>query len=213
MCDVLNYIGENLAGPVLAALIGGPLVAVGFRYFEIPKEVADHDARVIEFNMNLRRWIGDRNRQLERELRALVNQAGSGIVSRYPVPQHTRPRDIGSQLDSGALTSEAIAGMRQALHEYRDEASSRVTEFSAIVRSEGRWHRWYRKRNKRREIKFWVRDEERGILASWRSRPHPLEKDKTIFVDVGADPSIEPDIAPLEEGEGLTWEAAKRSPL
>lgn len=213
MCDVLNYLGENLAGPILAALIGGPLVAVGFRYFEIPKEVADHDARVVEFNMNLRRWIGDRNRQLERELRTLVNQAGSGVVSRYPVPQHALPQATGSQLDSGALTGEAIAGMRQALHEYRDEASSRVSEFSAIARSEGGWHRWYRKRHKRHEIKFWVPDEERAILATWRSQPHPVEKDKTIVVDVGADPSIEPDIAPLEEGKGLSWQAAKRSPL
>jgi hypothetical protein len=172
MREVLDYIGQNLAGPLVAALVGGPLVAVGFRYFAIPGEVADHDARAVEFNMNLRRWIGDRNRQLQRELRTLVNQAGSGIVSRYLVPRHEHPPPgTGSQLYSGALGNEAVAGMRQILHEYRDEASSRVSEYAALARSEGGWHRWHRKRRGRPAIPFVLREEEVSILNEWRARP------------------------------------------
>lgn len=52
----------------------------------------------------------------------------------------------GSQLYSGALTNEAEAGMRQALHEYRDETTAKVREFSALARGEQWWHGWYRRR-------------------------------------------------------------------
>lgn len=208
-CDVVNYVGDNLAGPVLAAIVAGVLIPLFFRAFAIPKEVADHDARAVEFNMNLRRWVCDRDRQLQRELRTLVNQAGSGVASRFPVPRSEHPPPgTGSQLYAGALENEAVAGMRQALHEYRDEASSRVSEYCALARSEGPWHRWYRKWEKRPTINFWVRDEEREILEEWRRRPHPVEKDKWIGIDVLNDPTVEPDIGPLEEGPGLTWEKA-----
>lgn len=208
-CDVVNYVGENLFGPVLAAVIGGVLIPFGFRYFAVPKEVADHDARAVEFNMNLRRWVCDRDRQLKGELRTLVNQVSLGVVSRFRVPRSEHPPPgAGSQLGAGAIDNEAVAGMRQALHEYRDEASSRVSEYCALARSEGRWHRWYRKRHKRPPIGFWVRDEEREILEEWRVRRHPVEKDKWIGVDIPDDPTVEPDISPLEEGQGLTWEKA-----
>jgi hypothetical protein len=209
MCEILDFIGQNLAGPILAAIIGGPLVAVGFRYFAIPGEVAAHDARAVEFNTNLRRWIGDRNLQLMRELRTLVNQANMGIVSRYPISQEERPPlRTGSQLYSGALISEAVAGMRQALHEYRDEASDTVRKYAALARSEGRWHRWYRRQQGRHPISLLLRDEEIAILNEWRQRSHPVEGDKTI--GVADDPTEgERDIAPLEESDGFTWQEAQ----
>jgi len=45
MCDIVNYVGQHLLGPIVAAVIRGPLAALTFRYFGIPKEVAEHDAR------------------------------------------------------------------------------------------------------------------------------------------------------------------------
>jgi hypothetical protein len=104
--------------------------------------------------------------------------------------------------------NEAAAGMRQALHEYRDEASDTVREYAALARSEGRWHRWCRRRQERHPIPLLLRDEEIAILNEWRQRSHPVEVDKTI--GVGDDPTEgEWDIAPLEEPDGLTWQEAQ----
>lgn len=115
--NAIDYFGHFLAGPILAALIAGPLIALALRVSSIPREVSENDVRASEINEDLRRWVRDRNRQLEIELRALVNGAGN-------------------QLYSGSLINQAVAAMRQALHEYRDEASAKIREYSALARSE-----------------------------------------------------------------------------
>jgi hypothetical protein len=207
MCDILDFVGQNLLGPILAALIGGPLVAVAFRYIQIPREVGDHDARAVELDEDLRRWVRDRDRQLQRELRTLVNQAGSGVASRFPVPRSEIPPGAGSQRDAGSMTNEAVAGMRAALHEYRDEASAKMREFAGLARSETDWHERYRKRHKRGAPSLGLRESERAIVAGWRERPHPVESEGTISVD--DDPTAgELAIAPLETATGLTWATA-----
>lgn len=204
MCEFLDFVGQNLLGPILAALIGGPLVAIAFRYFQIPKEVGDHDARAVELDEDLRRWVRDRDRQLQQELRTLVNQAGRGIVSRYPIPAGDEPPGAGSQLYSGALDSEVRAGMREALHEYRDEASRKMREFAALARSESSWHDRYRKKHNAETSSLGLGEDEREVVSRWRERPHPVEADKTITVD--DDPTAdELEIAPLETSSGLTW--------
>ncbi len=122
----VGYFGHFLAGPLLAAIVARPLIALTLGYLSSGREGAEHDARASELNEDMRRWVRDRDRQLEREFRTLVNQAGSGLVSRFPVPAaELPPPGTGSQFYSGALTNEAVAGMRQALHEYRDEATPR----------------------------------------------------------------------------------------
>jgi hypothetical protein len=51
-----------------------------------------------------------------------------------PVPRaELPPAGTGSQPYSGALTNEAVARMRQALHEHRDDATAKVREFSALA--------------------------------------------------------------------------------
>jgi hypothetical protein len=199
---------QNLVGPILAALIGGPLAAFAFRYLRVPSEVGDHDARVVELNEGLRRWVRDRDRQLQRELRTLVNQAGSGIARRFTVPPEERPPPgTGSQLYAGALVNEAVAGMRDALHEYRDEASGKVREYAALARSEGSLHRGYRRRHSREARPLGLPDAGRRIVASWRQREHPSEREKTIAVN--DDPTAaEQAIAPLETAVGFSWAAA-----
>jgi hypothetical protein len=194
MCDVFDYIGQHLLGPILAAVIGGPLAALTFRYFGIGKEAAENDARASELDEDLRRWVRDRNRQLENELRGLVNSAGN-------------------QLYAGSLRNKAYAAMRQALHEYRDEATGKVREFSALARSEGRWHQRHRKRRGFGSPSLGLRGQERLHLSRWRQRPHLVdpggpEPDLIVQDDPTAN---EPSIAALESEAGLTWaEAAAR---
>lgn len=211
LCDLAGYVGDHLLGPILAAVVAGPLAALTFRYFGVPKEVAEHDARASELNEDLRRWVRDRDRQLETELRTLVNQAGSGVVSRYPVPVTERPPPgAGSQLYSGALVNEAVAGMRQALHEYRDEATAKVREFSALARAEGSWHRRHRRRRGFELSRLGLGGQERLYLNRWRQRPYlaaPGSDRPDMKVD--DDPTLgEASIAPLETDEGLSWKQA-----
>lgn len=191
MCDVLNYIGQHLLGPILAALIGGPLVAVTFRYFSVGREVADSDARASELNEDLRRWVRDRDRQLENELLGLVNSAGN-------------------QLDAGSLRNKAVSAMHRALHEYRDEATGKAREFSVLARSEGRWHRRHRERRGFGSPSLGLRGQECLYLDRWRQRPYIVEPGgPEPDLIVNDDPTAnEPSIAPLDSEGGLTWEDA-----
>jgi len=193
MCEVLDYIGQHLLGPILAAVLGGPLAALTFRYFGVGKEVAENDAQASEIAEDLRRWVRDRNRQLENELRGLVNGAGN-------------------QLYAGSLRNKAVSAMRRALHEYRDEATGKARDFSALARSEGRWHRRHRQRRGFGSPTLGLRGQERLHLDRWRQRPYIVdpggpEPDLAVKDDPTADESS---IAPLESDAGLTWvEAAK----
>lgn len=194
MCEVLDYIGQHLLGPILAAVIGGPLAALTFHYFGVGKEVAERDARASELNEDLQRWVRDRDRELEAQLRSLVNGAGH-------------------QLYAGSLRNKAVAIMRHALHEYRDEATAKVREFSTLARSEGRWHQRHRKRRGFGAPSLGLRGQERLCLGRWRQRPYLVEPggpepDLVVEDDPTADESS---IAPLESEVGLTWiEAAAR---
>jgi hypothetical protein len=197
LCCIASYIGDHLAGPILAALIGGPLVAITFRYFEIPKEVAEHDARASELVEDLHRWVRDRNRELDAQIRGVVNGAGN-------------------QLYSGTLTNKVYSSMRVALHQYRDEATSKVRESSALARSEGRWHSRYRKRRRFSPAALGLLGQERIALDQWRRRPHPVgpggEQPDIVVED---DPTAnEPSIEKLDTDEGLTWgQAAARKTI
>ena len=191
MCEVLDYIGQHLLGPILAAVIGGPLAALTFRYFGVGRAVAENDARASELDEDLRRWVRDRNRQLENELRGLVNGAGN-------------------QLYAGSLRNKAVSAMRRALHEYRDEATGKAREFSAVARAEGRWHRRNRARRGFGSPSLGLRWQERLNLDRWRQRPDivepgPPKPDLVVQDDPTAD---EPSIALLESEAGLTWSDA-----
>lgn len=194
LCCFASYFGDHLAGPILAALIGGPLVAITFRYFEIPKEVAEHDARASELVEDLRRWVRDRGRELETEIRGILNGAGN-------------------QLYSGSVTNNVYAAMRLALHQYRDEATAKAREFSALARSEGRWHRNHRRRRGFAPPALGLLGQERIELSRWRQRPHPVNPGSDQpDIRIEDDPTAnEPSIKKLEMEDGLTWaDAAAR---
>lgn len=194
MCEVLDYIGQHLLGPVLAAVIGGPLAALTFRYFDIGREVAQNNVRASELDEDLRRWVEDRDRELENRLRGIVNSAGN-------------------QIYSGSTRNAAVAAMRQALHEYRDEATRKVREYSGLARSENGWHRRHRRRHGVEPQPLGLRGQDRIRLDRWRQRPHIVDPggdaaDLIVQDDPTAD---EPCIAPLETETGLTWAHASRS--
>jgi hypothetical protein len=213
MCDVLNYIGEHLAGPVLAALIGGPLLAVVFRWTGRRREVGENDARVIELDEDLRRWVTDRERVLQQELIDMSFQIAKEVnESTSPITVEQVPAEFRRRM---------IEGMQIALQQYRDQATRTVREFSALARSES-WllARYRRRRQKRRDIDLPVLKLDkgrRGILGRWRKRTgmQVVGKPEPAEVAVSDDPTAgEESIAPLETDEGLTWAAAaERSTL
>jgi hypothetical protein len=193
--DLLPLLGWIV---LLALAVALGVVAVAMHVREgrsssrVPKidETADNDARASELNEDLQRWVQDRNRQLENELRGLRNSAGN-------------------QLYAGSLRNKAVAAMRQALHEYRDEATRKAREFSALARSEGR----HRELRGIESPSLGLRGQERLDLNRWRQRPYLVnpggpEPDLIVQDDPTAN---EPSIAPLESEAGLTWnEAAAR---
>lgn len=191
MREAIDYIGQHLLVPLLVAVVASAVIAIARRYFGVGKEVADNNARASEINEDLWRWVKDRNRQLQNELRGLKNGAGN-------------------QLYAGSLENKAVAAMHQALHEYRDEATGKVREFSVLARSEGQWHQRHRERRGFRSPVLGLRGQERLYLNRWRQLPY--------FVDPGGpepdlvvrdDPTAEePSIAPLENEGGLTWAEA-----
>jgi len=204
MCDLLDFIGQNLLGPILAALIGGPLAALAFRYLGVPGEVGEHDARAIEIDEDLQRWVRDRDRILFNDIRALVEALIEEARSRDEPPD---PIDAPDML----IIGPADELMRAALHEYRDEATHKVREFSALARSEGRMHRRQRRRRKAGAPALGLDGNNRIVLGRWRQRPNPIAPGGQQGPDLKVldDPTVdEPTIKPLETESGLTWNAA-----
>jgi len=208
VCDLLDFIGQNLLGPILAALIGGPLAALAFRYLGVPGEVGEHDARAIEIDEDLQRWVRDRDRILFNDIRALVEALIDEARSRDEAPD---PIDAPDML----MIGPGAELMRAALHEYRDEATHKVREFSALARSEGWMHRRQRRRRKADPPTLGLDGNNRIVLGRWRQRPNPIAPggqrgpDLKVLDDPTAD---EPTIKPLEMESGLIWdEAANRT--
>jgi hypothetical protein len=103
------------------------------------------------------------------------------------------------------------AGMQEALHEYRDEATRKVREFSAIARGEGRFHIAWRKRKNLSTPALRLEEGDRAVVSSWRSRRDPVypESEMWDWVRVSEDLTAgEKNIAPLEQPEGLNWDRA-----
>jgi hypothetical protein len=210
MCDVLNFFGENLAGPVLAALIGGPLAALAFRWASVPGEVNENDARAIELDEDLDRWVRDRGRILDADIRRLVEETINEARSTRAVIEPIDSPDM-------VIIGPAAELMRDALQQYRDEATRKAREFSALARSEGRLHRWRRRRRKAGTATLGLDGNNRIALNRWRQRPNPVAPGGQHGPDLRVleDPTEgESSIAALETEAGLTWgDAARRSTL
>lgn len=205
--DVLAWSGDKLLAPVLT----GAFVGLALRAATIPGEVTGHDARVEELNTDLTRWVRDRDRDLEAQIMRASNLARQGEiedVAQAPVPPELERTTPGSLEDSGAFVARVERLMRQALHEYRDQASGTVRAYGAMARSEGGFHRFLRRRRSDKPSPLRLSAHGRETLGSWRERkvrPTASVADDPTRQDDAAD------IQPLEEDAGLTWDAAARA--
>jgi hypothetical protein len=215
-CDLLQALGDAgawLANHLVAPIVTGVFVGLALRAVAIAGEVSSHDLRAEEIDTDLTRWVRDRGRMLDGEIFHAINLARQGVIE--DVAQAPPPPGVGGvpgdQSNSGAFNSRAGRIMRQALHEYRDEASSKVSEYRAMARSESWVHRLLRRwRHDDPPSALRLSPSNREVLESWRERTIPTHGEPAITVK--DDPTKTEDagaIRPLEEG-GLTWEAAGR---
>jgi hypothetical protein len=101
--------------------------------------------------------------------------------------------------------------MRQALHEYRDEASQKVREYRTMARGEGWLHRLLRRlRGDEMPATLVLSENNLKELNSWRERKIPSHGEPTVTVtDDPTRADDAKDIRPLEE-RGLDWRQATR---
>lgn len=216
LCDLLQALGDIgvwLGNNLVAPIVTGVFVGLALRAVAIAGEVSSHDLRCEEIDTDLTRWVRDRGRVLDAEIFHALNLARQGVIE--GVAQAPPPPTVGGSpgdlSDSGTFNSRVGRIMRQALHEYRDEASRKVSEYRAMARSEGWLHRWLRRwRHDDPPGALRLSQSNRAVLESWRERTIPTHGEPTVTVE--DDPTKAEDardIRPLE-GDGLTWELAAR---
>lgn len=216
LCDLLQALGDTgawLANNLAAPVATGVFVGLALRAVAIAGEVSRHDLRAEEIATDLTRWVNDRGRVLNAEIFHALNLARQGVIE--DVAQAPPPPGVGGspgdQSNTGAFNNRVERIMRLVLHEYRDEASRKVSEYRAMARSEGWLHRRLRRlRHDDPPSALKLSEGNRSVLESWRERTIPTHGEPTITVE--DDPTRAEDarnIRPLEEG-GLTWELARR---
>jgi hypothetical protein len=216
LCDLLQAFGDTgawLANNLVAPIATGIFVGLALRAVAIAGEVSRHDLRAEEIATDLTRWVNDRGRVLDAEIFHALNLARQGIIE--DVAQAPPPPNVGGspgdQSDTGAFENRVERIMRQVLHEYRDEASGKVSEYRSMARSEGWLHRRLRRlRHDDPPSPLVLSPGNRDVLGSWRERTIPTHGEPTITVE--DDPTMTEDsrvIHSLQE-DGLTWEAAAR---
>jgi hypothetical protein len=173
----------------LAPFVTGVAVGLALRAAAAFQQIADHDLRAEALGIDLRRWIWDRDHQLEVELRKI---------------------GISTPLYSGSRRNSVFAAMRKVLHEYRDEASSAVRSYVLMARSEGIFHRIVRRWRKTIPPSLHLSDYEQIMMLGWRERSVPGEPEAAP-VKVDMDPTrmeTAREIFVLEQPDGLTWREA-----
>jgi hypothetical protein len=123
------------------------------------REVASHDRRAGELNEDLRRWVRDRDREASVRMGQIVEQA-----------------NVRGVTGGGALRQAAGKVYRQALHEYRDEATAKQRELERRLDTEGRAHRRVRRRRHAPAPRLALPQDCSAMLARWRER---AEEDPT----------------------------------
>ena len=173
------------------------------------REVSEHDRRVADLNQDLRRWVLDRDRELQNELAMIAAYArnpdlegeivGRLVALRAPVPEELKHQLAGSQHDSGAHLRWRAEAARQALHEWRDEATRKLREYRGTMASEGRVARWVRRRRGLKAPSLVLSGSAREALAGWRAPATvPGSELAPLPVDDPSRPELEPDLGELE---------------
>jgi hypothetical protein len=160
--------------------------------------------------------VRDRSRGLDAEIWRALGLARQGVIEDVvvpPLPPELEGTKPGSQADTGAFLNRVEQLMRNALHEYRDQASRSVRLYRSLARSEGWFHRWLRgRRPNDGPSPLLLSQHSRELLGCWRSRTVPVFGEPTVSVQ--DDPTRQDDAAeirPLETASGLTWDTARRT--
>lgn len=141
-----------------------------------PKAPTDQaEARVADLNEDMRRWIADRDRVLSEDSKRVTNEMASKNL-----------------LYSGAHLNAQAEVKRAALHEYRDEVSSKRREFREIVENLNPGDP---------SLHFTLKDEARDTLNRWRE-PATIEGAQPKDIDDPTSEEREPDLRRFEaEGD------------
>jgi hypothetical protein len=170
--DVAIDIWQN-GGQVVVLGAGGVVIAAWRR---IPREVDRRERLVREMNEDLRRWVHDRDRELQTELALITAYANDPdqegpfvdqlIALHKPVPEELKHLPAGSQYYSGAHLNWRKAAKERALHEWRDRATASLRSFDELTEGEGRFHAWWRRR--RPDPRLRLTPEGVFVLERWR---------------------------------------------
>jgi hypothetical protein len=163
------------------------------------EEAAANSRRIADLNEDLRRWVRDRDRTLVQELDGITNSA---TTRSEPDPAELLfpPPPPGPTLYSGAHIRARAEAKRLGLHQYRDEASNKQREFREIVESEGRIHRFWRRRDDLPLPELSLPADCREALGRWREpATNPADSSaEPIAIEDPTRPELEPALAELE---------------
>lgn len=217
--EAATWSAKNIGTPILAGAVAGLAVPLAFRWERTPAEVRQHNREVADLNEDLRRFMSDLSRQVEKAIRACLSEKRAAEIKanieRDGKADHERPlyerlNEVGNQV---RWERESSAAMFDALWRYRDEVLRKRGRFLQIVEAETARHKHYRGRKGCGYPVLRLPDQARGALGSWRRRPNPFTEesdDLHVEEDVTA---LELALLPLETDDGLTWKAAQKAIL
>lgn len=195
--DAGIYGADKLVAPIAT----GVAVGIAVRAAAVPGEVDTKTRRAGELNSDLRRLVGNR----EREVRDEEARVKGGIFMRAMGGTFV-PGGSGT----GVRPHREIADAHErALHEYRDAASRAVREFTQLAQSEGFIHRLIR-RHRGVEPALTLPAETREAWMRWReAAKYPARATRSRPIEIDDHTSGEDELATLENEAGLTWRAAR----
>jgi hypothetical protein len=119
---------------------------------------------------------------------------------RVPVPEQLKQVPAGSQYETGAHLRWRAEAARQALHEWRDEATKKRREYRDTMASEGRVASWVRRRRGQDSPRLVLPEPAREALARWRAPATIPRSDghPSMPIDDPSRPELEPELAELE---------------
>ena len=175
-----------MAANATGGVVTGAILGTWALWFTVGQQIRGHDERIDDLREDNRRWFRDRDAALHRELHRLDQQrVHAGVTS----------------AGIAAMAEEEVK--RIALHEYRDEISAKRRRYRELATAEAGWtHGKLRKRRSRTLSRFGLTDDQRTVLALWRSIPTPDGGPHRSISDDPTDPGLEADLRRFErEGD------------
>ena len=166
---------------VLGGVVTALLLAAFAAYWTVRNRVAGHDREVADIDEDLRRFLRDRDRALQIEL-----ETDSADANRRGI------------FLSGIHLARIAERKRQALHEYRDEATRKRRRYREICEAEQGSLMARMVRRSRPLHDFSLSSESARILDSWRAPATVSGMNDTVAVDDPTSDAHEPELRRLE---------------